>query len=147
MRPYLDFSFLIRLLFQGRRGGKAAETLSLFEPPFFVNDLHLLQVENFTQQTVALDPRTAPVTARCTAFWHGYLDELVFDLEAVEWNEAHRQALTLNRQAENWPGTPTAVVHLAVAELTQATHFLSFDTHQRALAAKRGFTILPELIS
>lgn len=147
MRPYLDFSFLARLLFNERASRLAVETLSRFQPPFCLNDLHVLQVENFHRQAAAHDTLAVPLVKRGAGLWRNYQTELVFVVEPVEWHRVHGQAIALTGQSEAWFGTPLAMLHLTAAELWGATHLLSFDKHQRILAAKLGFTVLPEVIS
>lgn len=148
MRPYLDFSFLVRLIvLVGERSRIAGEIIQQFQPPFPVNHLHVLQVENFFQHTVHHDPRARSLMTSAAVRWRNRLSELVFETVDVDWRTTSRRAVVTNRLATNWPGTPLALLHLEAAQLASATHLLSFDSRQRALAVKAGLCVLPEVLS
>lgn len=147
MTPYLDFTFLARLLFHERASRQAVETLSTFPPPFRLNGLHVLQVENFARQAEDQDARAVPLVKRGLGWWRNYQTELVFVMEHVEWKPVYARAIAITRETSGWHGNPSATLHLAAAELAGATHLLSFDKRQRTLAAGRGFTVLPETIA
>lgn len=148
MRPYLDFSFLIHLVvLAGERSRLAHETALPFRLPLPISDLHILQVENFFRHTVLRDPRTMPLVTSATARWRNHLSELVYETAKLDWSMATRRAVAVNRLSPNWPGTPLALLHLEAAQLASATHLLSFDSRQRALASKAGLSVLPETLS
>ncbi len=148
MRPYLDFSFLIQLVvLTGERSRLAHETALPFRLPLPISDLHILQVENFFRHTALRDPRTKPLMTSAEVRWRNHLSELVYEIVSIDWCEASRRAVAANRLSANWPGTPLSLLHLGAAQLATATHLLSFDSRQRALAAEAGLTILPEIIT
>lgn len=144
---YFDFTFIIRLVLRTQGSRLASQTLSPFTPPFQLNDLLVLQVENFLSQTALREPRSGAMVGQGRALWHRELSELVFQVTPVDWSAACRAATTLNREAGAWPGTPLALLQIAAATQTGATHFFSFDTRQRAMAANCGFTVLPATIA
>ena len=146
-RLYFDFTFVLRLVLRTQGSRLANQTLSAFAPPFPLNDLLVLQVENFLSQTALREPRSGNMVSQGRALWHRELSEMVFQVTPVDWSAACRAAMALNREAGAWPGTPLAVLHVAAAAQTSATHFFSFDTRQRALAARRGFAVLPDVTS
>lgn len=148
MRPYLDFSFLIHLVvLAGERSRLAHETALPFRLPLPISDLHTLQVENFFRHTALRDPRTMPLMTSAAVRWRNHLDELVYETVDLDWSTATRRALAVNRLSANWPGTPLALMHLEAAQLVAATHLLSFDSRQRALAVKAGLQVVPEVVS
>lgn len=148
MRPYLDFSFLIHLVvLAGERSRLAHETALPFHLPLPISDLHVLQVENFFRHTMLRDPRTTPLMTSAAVRWRNHLSELVYESVELDWSIAARRAVAVNRLSSNWAGTPLALMHLEAAQLVAATHFLSFDSRQRALASKAGLSVLPEALS
>jgi hypothetical protein len=148
MRPYLDFSFLIHLVaLAGERSRIASGAIQQFRPPFLIHDLHVLQVENFFRHTVQRDPHTLPLMTRAAVRWRNHLSELVYEPVEFDWGLAASRAVAVNRLSSNWPGPPLALIHLEAAQLVGSTHFLSFDSRQRALAAKAGLQIVPEVLS
>jgi len=147
MTPYLDFTFLARLLFHERASRQAVETLNAFPPPFHLNALHVLQVENFARQAEDQDARAVPLVKRGMGWWRNYQTELVFTVGSIEWKPVYDRATAVTRESNGWHGNPLAMLHLSAAELAGATHLLSFDKRQRTLADKRGFTVLPETIA
>lgn len=148
MRPYLDFSFLIHLVvLAGERSRVAHETALPFRLPLPISDLHTLQVENFFRHTALRDPRTMSLMTSAAVRWRNHLSELVYETVAIDWCEASRRAVAANRLSTSWPGTPLSLLHLGAAQLAIATHLLSFDSRQRALASKAGLVVLPEIIT
>lgn len=146
-KPYLDFTFLIRLVLRTQGTRLASRTLSSFKPPFLLNDLLVLQVENFLEQATIREPESTALVRHGRAFWEREFSELVFQSQSVDWSAACHEAIRLNRGANAWPGTPLALLHLAAALQVEATHLLSFDIRQRALARKSGLVVLPEVLS
>lgn len=75
-KPYLDFTFLIRLVLRTEGTRLASRTLASFKPPFLLNDLLVLQVENFLAQVTIREPESSALVRRGRAFWEREFSEL-----------------------------------------------------------------------
>ena|SRR3989442_614561 len=142
MTPYFDLGFLLTLLVKSPARRAAWEITNRFSPPYRLNFLQELQIENgFTRQ---LATQRADVGTQGLRLWNQYLDEGVFHLTSEEWDTALRLAIGWNRNfTRNVPAT-TFILHPALASASGATHFLSFQSESRQVARTAGLKLLPE---
>ena len=142
MTPYFDLGFLLTLLVKSPARRAAWEITNRFSPPYRLNFLQELQIENgFTRQ---LATQRADVGTQGLRLWNQYLDEGVFHLTSEEWDTALRLAIGWNRNfTRNVPAT-TFILRPALASASGATHFLSFQSESRQVARTAGLKLLPE---
>ena len=144
MTPYLDTGFVLTLLMR-RDGSPVANAITQsINSPFLLNALHMLQVEGFLmQRRVSRDPN--PIAAgQPEKMWIQYLAEGIFVEEHCPWDAAFALARQWNQEERFHPTHPLLVLHPALAVLSEATHFLSFDPRSRAVAHFAGLKLLPE---
>src|SRR5688572_15984639 len=112
MIPYPDAGFLLTLLIETDGSSTAQKVLRNCEPPFRINSLHQLQVENFLVQlekaAQAQRRRTATTGVR---LWRWYFTEGLFQLGDVDWPNAFRLAVTWNSQSRSAPAPPLLLLH------------------------------------
>lgn len=145
MTPYLDSGFLITLLIKTPGSRAAREAVRRFQAPFHLNFLLQLQVENFLvrgQTEGTMEEQRAALEGN--RLWRQYLDEGVFQLRGVDWETAFRVAITWNRSFTKKPPAPLLLLHPALAAVSGASHFLSFDPRSRQAARAAGLRLLPE---
>ena len=145
MRPYLDSGFLATLILNAVGSPVAWSLIRGFEPPYQINQLHVLQIEGMLFKTqVAPDATERMAAARGMQAWHRYLEEEVFKVREEAWEVALRLAVTTSRAGKQESISPLFHLHAALAVVGDGTHFLSFRPEVRALAGSLGLTILPE---
>ena len=109
-----------------------------------LNLLHQLQAANLLKRL-----ELAPETARQTAgrngrnLWQSYLAEGVFEITQADWAMALPMAIALNDKHSGPPPPPLLLLHPALAAITGATEFLSFEPRSRAVAQALGLKVLP----
>jgi len=146
MTPYFDAGFLLTLLVH-RPGSRAAlETLSAFTPPFFLNFLHQLQVENFLARgQVEGNDVERRAALQGNRLWRQYLSEGVFQIGPVDWDTSCRLAINWNTHfAPKAPPPPLLLIHPAMAAVAGTSHYLGFDPRSRGVAKAAGLKLLPE---
>ena len=95
------------------------------------------------QRRVSADPD--PVAARQPErTWIQYLSEGIFIEGHSPWDAAWALARQWNQEEKFHPIHPLLVLHPALAILSEATDFLSFDPRSRAVARVAGMRLLPE---
>ncbi|MBI2928190.1 MAG: hypothetical protein HYY24_21180 [Verrucomicrobia bacterium] len=92
----------------------------------------------------APDEHQRRVAAEALTLWRYYWVENVFDLELPDWELGLRHALQLQRQVGRQIAGATACVHVGLARVSGATHFLSFEPKSREAAQLFGLEVLPE---
>jgi hypothetical protein len=144
MIPYLDAGCLITLIIKAPGSRHAREAIRRFQAPFVLNFLHQLQIENFLvrgqTEGGAAEQRAALEGNR---LWRQYMDEGVFQVRSVDWETAFRVAITWNRGFTTTAPAPLLLLHPALAAVTSATHFISFDPRSRRAAKAAGLHLLP----
>ena len=145
MIPYPDAGFLLTLLIETGGTSTAREVLPIAEPPFKLNALHQLQVENFLLQlekaSQAPRRRAGATGAR---LWRWYFAEELFELSEVNWAAAFELAITWSTRSRSAPPPPLLILHPAIAAAAGSTHFLSFDPRSRVVASHLELKLLPE---
>ncbi|MBI2926099.1 MAG: hypothetical protein HYY24_10380 [Verrucomicrobia bacterium] len=145
MIPYFDTGFLATPILNATGSPIAWRLARLFEAPYPVNRLHVLQIEGMLFKAAAsneLPEQQAALTG--VRLWNRHFEEGVFEPREEAWEVALRLATNTNRQTEANPVSPLFHLHMAVALLANVTHFLSFRAQARALAAALGLKLLPE---
>ena len=144
MTPYLDGGFLLTLLILTDGTYVARDTLKNFGPPWRINRLHQLQVENLLQQldrSNESERRLSGETGK--RLWAYYFSEGILIHEDVEWESALKLAIGWNLTLKGVPPPPLLLLHPAAGVVTGATHFLSFDPRSRAVAQAAKLKLLP----
>ncbi len=145
MIPYLDAGFLITLLIKTPGTQSARETLQPFEPPFVLNLLHQLQIENFLARgQIEGTPDEQRAARDGERLWRHYRDEGVFQIHKLNWEASLRLAIAWNqRLPTKAPPSPLLLLHPALAAITGGNVFLSFDPRSRHAAISAGLQVLP----
>lgn len=144
--PYIDAGFLSTLLVKTPGRKVAWRNLQRFPPPYPLNYLHHLQVENLLARCqIDTDDRTKTVGLEGSRLWHFYTAEGVFETAVAGWDAAFRVAIS-------WTNTLTRdvpfllILHATLAAESGATHFLSVDPRAREFARRAGLKLLPETL-
>ena len=144
MRPYFDFTFLPLLLMRCAQAQLATSLASRFSLPWVVNYLHVAQLENlFARLQLEGNSAQKRTGVSIVAFWHARLAEGIFSIENPVWDDAWRVVIDLHRDLVRPVPQPSHLLHLAAAQLTGASHYLSFHPPVRRLAKKLGLHVLP----
>ena len=145
MIPYPDAGFLLTLLIETGGSSTAQKVLRDCDPPFRINSLHQLQVENLLLQ-LEKAPQEQRRRAGTTGarLWGWYFAEGLFQLSDVDWTNGFRLAITWNSESKAIPAAPLLLLHPALAVISDSTHFLSFDPRSRHVASQAGLQLLPE---
>ena len=144
MSPYLDAGFLITLLIKTPGTRSAREIIRRFPAPFALNLLHQLQAENFlVRAQTEGDGEEKTAATHGQRLWRQHLAEGVFRIAPVDWEAALNLAITWNH-AVTTPAPPLLLLHPAIASISGATHFLSFDPRSREAAKTAGLQLLPD---
>ena len=132
------------------RSGQAGMALGLaerFAVPWIVNYLHVAQMENLL---VRLQLEGSPAQRRTgtsiAALWRARLAEAVFVVENPPWDDAWRLTIGFHRDLVSPVPQPSHLLHLAAAQLTGASHYLSLHSPARRVAQKLGFQLLPDTL-
>ena len=148
MTPYLDAGFLLTLLVPTNARGLANELIRRAEAPFALNFLHQLQAENLLarmERSAVADRQAAGRAGR--GLWRQYLAEGVFNVLPVAWNSAFQVAIAWNEHHSAVPPPHLLLLHPALAALSGASEFLSFEPRSRAVARAVGLRVLPEQLN
>src|SRR5262245_6322757 len=129
MKAYIDAGLLLSVLVHTDYSAEANDILQRFPGPVSLNYLHQLQAENFLHHKA----RRLQEAQRGLQIWRQYLWERIFEFDAVDWDNAFRLAIDWNRNQVFAPA-PLLILHPALAILSEATHFASFDTRSRKVA-------------
>ena len=131
MTPYIDVGFLSVLLVKTPGRSVAWRALQRFQPPYPLNYLHHLQIENLLARCqLDSDDKVKAVGLEGARLWKSYMAEAVFEIGSVGWDSAFRAAIS-------WTRTLTSdvlfllLLHPALAAESGASHFLSFDPRAR----------------
>ena len=146
MTPYIDVGFLSTLLIKTPARKIAWRNLQKFDPPYALNLLHHLQIENLLARCqLDRDDGIKTTGLEGARLWRFYCQEGVFHVNSVGWDAALRAAIS-------WTQTLThdvpflLILHAALAAESGATQFLSFDSRARQFARRAGLKLLPELL-
>ncbi len=145
MKPYLEPRLVACLLLPAPSAGHAWSLIQRFEPPYSLNRLHALQIEG-----MLLDHLRAPnvkqhdLAAEGLRRWRYFWTEGVFRLDQPAWELALGDALRLQVQVGRQIAGATACLHVGLARVSGATHFVSFERKSREAAHLLGLEVLPE---
>jgi hypothetical protein len=117
MKAYIDAGLLLSVLVHTDYSAEASGILRRLPGPLTLNYLHQLQAENFLHHRAKRLP---------DAWWDG-----AFRL-AIEWSRNEISA-----------PAPLLLLHPALAVMSEATHFASFDARSRKVAKSVGLKLLP----
>jgi hypothetical protein len=85
--PYFDLAFLLTLLVKSAVRRAAWEITNRFSPPYRLNFLQELQIENgFTRQLTTQRAGVQEIGTQGLRLWNQYLDEGVFHVTSEEWD-------------------------------------------------------------
>lgn len=145
MTAYLDAGFLLTLIVRTPASPLAQRVLRRARAPFNLNFLHRLQAENLLARAVLSgDKKEQSAGLAGQRIWRHFLAEGVFQVVTADWDTALLVALKWNKAFAEAPPPPLLILHPALATVSGATHFLSFDPRPRSLAQTAGLKLLPE---
>ncbi len=148
MRAYLDAGLLITTLLETDGSAEANQILQGSEAPFELTLLHQLQAEHLiTRLLTSNDAQRQNAGGKASRLWQRYTAEGVFQIIEPDWQDAMRLAIAWTRRFTQEPPAPLLVLHPALALLTGATHFASFDPRSRLLARRAGLKLLPSRLN
>jgi len=141
---YLDLGFLLCLVTKTPGSGVAWEAVGKLPQPLHLTSLQALQVENgLRKRMLGPDIQLQAIAARAWGLWQFYLNELVFVLAPAPWDAAFALARSWNERMPKEPPTSSFLLHPALAAACGCTHFLSFQSESRVLAAAAGMKLVP----
>ncbi len=152
MQPYCDLDFLVALVVNSTASPVAYAAIRLFSPPYVLNSLHVVQLENVLFRAQKHFPTETSVSQRLAQTeraqsglhrWENHLAEGVFAIQEVPWNEAYDLAIAWQRDLGLATVHPRQLLHPAIAKAAGATHYLGFDGPARQIARKAGLKLLP----
>ena len=125
----------------------AARLAQRFALPWPINYLHVAQVENLLSR-LQLEGNAAQKRAGTgiAALWRARLAEGVFAIDNPTWDDAWRIAIGFHRDLITPIPQPSHLLHLAAAQLSGATHFVSLHPPSRQFATKLGLVVVPQNI-
>jgi hypothetical protein len=145
MIAYFDFGFVAVLLLRLSGTRLAWQLASRFHAPFRLNYLTSLQIQVLIARGLLQGTAAEKIQAQIAArLWNQYAAEGVFVLDPVPWENAWQLAHGYVSAVKAPVGQPTHFLHAALASLSGATHFLSFDPRSRSVAAANGLKVPPE---
>jgi hypothetical protein len=145
MTAYFDFGFLAVLLLRTPGSPLAWQLAKRFSAPFPINYLTSLQIQVLLARGLLQgNPQQRAHAEAGARLWTQYSREGVFALDPAPWENAFQLAHNWLRAASAPVPQPTQYLHAALAGVSGATHFLSFDPRSRTLAAANGLKLLPE---
>jgi predicted nucleic acid-binding protein len=101
-----------------------------------------LRLQNFQNSANAAIGTTTTVSQKMMAAIQQDLTDQRLVIASVDWSAAHQIAETLSAKHTGTIGCRFAdILHVAAAIEIGTTHFLSFDSGQRALAEAEGLTV------
>lgn len=144
MSHYADSSFLISCYIVDANTALAKTWLSSAGAPLTFTALHALEVRNGLKLGLFRGLFTA---AEATAAWSNVEKDLQSGRlvrTPVKWPVAFRIAARLSGRHSATIGTRSLdILHVAAAKAMRSVEFVSFDTRQRALAARVGLRTAP----
>jgi len=138
MKAYIDAGVLLSVLVHTDYSAEANGILRHLTGPVSLNYLHQLQAENFLHHKA----KRLQDARRGLQTWRQYLWERIFEIGSTDWDGGFRLAVEWNRN-EIFAPAPLLVLHPALAVMSQATHFASFDPRSRKVAKSAGLKVLP----
>jgi len=144
----LDYPFLLTLLFEGNDSDDAWAILRRHPPPYAINHLHLLLVENGAARAIARAKTPAQIAAATDGLrlWRQYLDELVFTVTPTDYEAGLLAAYAFQQRHPVDPPHFLTFLWPALAVAAGATTFVSLTPATRKLAKAAGLKLLPETL-
>ena len=144
MVAYADTSFLFPLYAQDANTARAAALGGTLQGALSVTPLQRFEMRNALRLAVFRGDIAENKCRHLLELIEADTKTGVLADVPVAWVEAYAAAEALSAAHTGQLGTRAVdVLHVAAAVALGATHFLSFDTRQKALASKVGMKVLP----
>ena len=146
MKPFLDSGFLLALLFETSGSPVAWRVTRRLSGPLHLASLQRLNVENrLLREIESADtgPKQKAVAAAALQRFRVYFEEQVFLSVPLDYDVAWHLASQWQRQLAGNTPPLLLLAWPALAAVSSATHFLSFDPRTRNLALAAGLHVLP----
>ena len=148
MNPFADTSFLCSNYFSDIHSAKSDVFLRQHDAPVGVSTLVVFEFRQSLRLQEFQNGRDHTIGKNSTAV-AGMLNELQTDLRnggfeivAPDWPAVHQLAESLSAKHTHSTGNRFAdILHVATALHLGVSHFLTFDTNQRALAETEGLVV------
>jgi len=143
LKLYLDLGALLNLLLPGEETATVYSLVSELNPPFRLNAVHQLQVENGLLRS-RFQRRNVAVATNALRRWRHYWLEGILAFEVLDLAVGFEQARRWNAHSRVEPPRWGLLLHPSLAHIASATHFLSLHPANRTLAEAAGLRLLPE---
>jgi predicted nucleic acid-binding protein len=144
VKDYADTSFVLSLYLLGVHSPKAAAHVATRKLPLAVSALLAFEVEQAIRHAAFRKARPLADVQKALTDWQEDLANGVVEIENVDWPTALEHARRISRARTLADGYRSLdILHVATALALHVDEFLSFDIHQRKLAATEGLTVKP----
>lgn len=147
MTPSFDLGFLLCMILKAPGREVAWDSAWQFRPPWPITSLHQFQVENgLARQLRHANEERRGVAALGWKRWKDLFSEGLLQVADIKWPLALEVATAWNWQIRGEVPPANLVLHPAIALVSDATHFLSFDPRSRALAKQAQLALVPNTL-
>ena len=144
MVGYADTSFLVSLYGRDANSAESQRIAGTLKGPLAFTPLHRHETRNAVRLAIFRKEITLEESRAILAAFDADLKTGALVEAPVAWAEVFDQAEALGAAHTERLGTrATDVLHVAAAGVLGAKDFFTFDTRQKALAAKAGFKVKP----
>ena len=144
MKDYPDTSFVLSLYLLDVHSAKAAAHLEGRNRPLAVSALLAFELEQALDLAM-FRKKVAPAQGhKALSDWQADLASGAVEIVGTDWPKAFEEARRIARLRTVTEGYRSLdILHVAVALVSEAEEFLSFDEQQRKLAAAEGLKVKP----
>jgi len=144
LNAYADTSFLVSLYTPDANSPRAIASLRALREPLPFTPFHRLEFRNAIRLRVFRGELSGPERSAALQALDDDLQDGVLVHTAIPWTDTLRESERLGAAHTERLGVRSAdILHVAAALRLQAKELLSFDVHQRKLAAAEGLKVRP----